>query len=46
MENQLLNQYCHIGSQRRRVPTHMWTRRPGNEGDVRGARPNRMKINL
>ena len=32
--------YCHIGSQRGRVPTLVRTGRPGSEGGVGGAEPN------
>ena len=36
--------YCHIGSQRRRVPTHVRIGRPGSEGGVGGAGPIPMKM--
>ena len=35
-----MNGYCHIGSQRERVPTQMQVGRPGSEGGVGGARPS------
>ena len=31
--------YCHIGSQRERVPTQVWVGRLGSEGGVGGAGP-------
>lgn len=36
--------YCHISSQRGRIPTQVRPRRTGSEGIVGGARPNRMKM--
>ena len=36
--------YCHIGSQRRRLPMHVQAGWPGSEGGVGGAGPNRMKM--
>ena len=36
--------YCHIGSQRGRVPTQVRARRLGSEGGVEGVGPNQMKI--
>jgi hypothetical protein len=39
-----LTGYCHIGFQRGRVPTQVRAGRLDNEGGVRGAWPNRMKM--
>ena len=36
--------YCHIGSQRGRVPTQVWAGRPGSEGSMGGAGSSRMKM--
>ena len=33
-----------VGSQRGRVPTHVWAGRLGNEGGVGGTGPNRMRM--
>jgi hypothetical protein len=39
-----VTEYCHIGSQRGRVPMQMRVGRPDSDGDVGGAGPSRMKI--
>ena len=39
-----VTRYCHIGSEQRRVPTHMQAEQPDNEEGVGGAEPNRMKM--
>jgi hypothetical protein len=36
--------YCHIDSQRERVPMQVWQGRLGSEGGVGGAGPNRMQV--
>ena len=38
--------YCHIGSQRGRGPTQVWTGRHGSEKGVGGTGPNPMKCDL
>jgi len=40
----ILTGYCHIGSQRVRVPTHIQAGRPNNEGGVGGVAPSQMKM--
>ena len=36
--------YCHIGSQRERVPTQVWVEWPGSEEDVEGTRPSQTQM--
>ena len=40
----ILTGYCHIGSQRGRVPTHVRAGWPGSEGGVGGAGPRQTKM--
>jgi hypothetical protein len=39
-----VTEYCHIGSQRGRIPTQMQAERLSSEGDVGGAGPSQMKM--
>ena len=42
--NGLSNRYCHIDSQRERIPTHVWTGRLGSEGGAGGTGSSQMKM--
>jgi hypothetical protein len=38
------NNSYHIGSQQEKIPTQVWARRPGSEGGMGGAEPNRTQM--